>query len=80
MIRKRSIRDRERLDYEAREAAKMLRLEAIGCMVRQEHEKAEARNRLAERLERALDGKPTGFDHFGGRGEWLKQQEKQDAA
>ena len=66
MIRPRSTRDRERLEYE----------EGIACLVRGEQEKARARNRMADDLTRALNGKETGFDFAGGRAEWLKQQEK----
>jgi len=76
MIRPRSTRDRERLEYEAGRAVSMLRLEGIACLVRGEHEKARARNRMADDLTRALNGKETGFDFAGGRAEWLKQQEK----
>lgn len=75
MIRKRSIRDRERLEYEAGRAVSMLRLDAIGCLVRGDTEKARARNRMADDLKRALEGKPTGFDYAGGRAEWVKEKE-----
>lgn len=76
MIRPRSARDRERLDYEAGRIVSMLRLDAIGWLVRGDTEKARARNRMADDLKKALEGKPTGFDYAGGRAEWLKQQEK----
>jgi hypothetical protein len=76
MIRSRSTRDRERIDYEGHRAVTMLTLEAIGLKVRGEERKAEARYRMARDLERALNGQQTGFDTLGGRGEWLKQREQ----
>ena len=79
MIRARSIRDRERIDYEGGRAVAMLMLEAIQCLMRGDVKKAEARRRMARDLKRALNGEPTGFDTMGGRNEWLQQQEKETA-
>ncbi len=78
-FRRRSPRDLERLTYEAQRAVNMLRIIAIKEMVNGRVPEATARNRQANDLQRALDGKQTGFDYAGGRGEWLNQQ-KEDAA
>ena len=75
MIRPRSKRDRERLDYEGRKAVAMLRLEAIRMTVAGEHDRAAARRKMARDLQRALNGQKTGFDTMGGRNVWLQQQE-----
>lgn len=75
MIRPRSQRDRERLDYEGRKAVAMLRLEAIRLTIAGEHDRAKARRKMARDLQRALNGQKTGFDIAGGRNEWLQQQE-----
>ena len=76
MIRPRSERDRERIDYEGSKAVSMLMLEAIRFRVNGEHEKATARSRVARDLKRALKGQKTGFDTMGGRGEWILEQKK----
>ena len=77
MIRPRSERDRERLDYEGKKAVAMLRLEAIRMTVAGDHDRAAARRKMARDLDRALNGQKTGFDIAGGRNVWLQQQEKE---
>jgi len=77
-FRRRSPRDLERLTYEAQRAVNMLRIIAIKEFVNGRVPEANARNRQASDLQRALDGKQTGFDYAGGRGEWLHQQEGKD--
>jgi len=79
MIRPRSKRDRERLDYEGKKAVAMIRLEALLYLIRGDMKQARARARMARDLERALNGQKTGFDTMGGRNEWLKQQEQEAA-
>lgn len=73
-IRRRSARDSERLQYEAGRAAALLRLDSVARAVSGDEAGSAARRRVAEDIENALDGKPTGFDWAGGRAEWLKQQ------
>jgi hypothetical protein len=80
MIGPRSTRDRERLLYEAERAVKMLRLLTIKETINGNPRQAEARKRMADDLERAMNGQATGFDWAGGRGEWIQQQQKEKAA
>jgi len=79
-FRRRSPRDLERLQYEAQRAVNMLRIIAMKEMVNGRVPEAQARSRMANELQRALDGKATGFDYAGGRGEWLNTQQKEAAA
>lgn len=79
MIRARSVRDRERVDYEMGRSIKMMRDAATLLSECQFHKRAEALNTQANNLERAANAQETGFDWFGGRDDWLKEQEERAA-
>ena len=79
MIRARSVRDRERIDYEMGRSIEALRDAATILEQCQFHERARRLRSTANDLERASEAKPTGFDHFGGRAVWLSQQKERAA-
>jgi hypothetical protein len=75
MIRARSKRDRERLDYESGRAIRILNLLAYMLRMTGDQDMAQAVKLIARDLSRARDGERTGFDTMGGRAEWLKERD-----
>ncbi len=75
MIRARSKRDRERLDYESGRAIRILTLVAFMLKMTGQQDMAKAVSLIARDLSRARDGERTGFDTMGGRAEWLKERD-----
>ena len=73
-MKPRSKTDRERLQYEAQRAVNMLAALELEANAHQQHQRAQAIGRIKADLASALAGKRTGFDYFGGRGEFIRQE------
>lgn len=71
-MKPRSKRDLERLQFESARAVNMLGALELEALAHQNHQRADAVGSVKRDLQKALDGKTTGFDHFGGRGQWLE--------
>lgn len=74
MIRVRSTRDRERIDYESGEAVRALRDAATYAAIKGDPIQAARFKTCADQLERARNGLPTKFDSHGKRAEWQDNQ------